>query len=691
MKVFKNILFLLGIICQTYFVRAEGVIDISQKTDGIIVLKSFHANPTGKEGIIYSASLKLPVFNRGNCMIRDNREWPRSGNGMFGAVFGNSALPLASKKNVMPGMNGVKHEATMLLLELPDNEYLCAVPLTSELSMGWIYLEDDGSFSVKSGTFGTAPIDGDIPLLAWSRSKDIYQAISNAWQKAFENNQIKELTNKRGNKNYPEVFTYLGWCSWEQYKKKIDENLLLGTVDKINQSDIPIRWVLVDDGHQDASPDLMQLVSFKPDPVKFPNGWQTLMAKRNEGKIKWFGLWHCFEGLWNGISLNNKLDMLQNDMMPSKGGKALIVKDQEPSIDKFYQVMIETVKKQGFDFVKIDAQSAMVNQYGGRSNAVLASVQCSEALEKYCEKELNGNQINCMTQNPANMFTRKYSAVSRVSLDYKLGDKAKAVSHTHQSYMTTLFQGQTVWPDHDMFHSNDPVAGMLMAVSKAMSGGPIYLSDAPDHFTPAHILPLCYSDGKLLRPLAPAVPLPNSIFDDFFTSPKLYFVIAPLANHCAALVAYNLNYPVDTTIVGKVSPTDYCFAPAMIQPYSGQWTVPGEGLVIFDWQAGKGQRFDKDYTFSLTGFSDKLLLVCPVQNGWAVVGRSDKFLSPAAVTDIKSSRNDLTITLSEGGSLVVWSVSGAPLAEGVSYENIGNGFWKCKLPIDKKTLTMKRS
>ncbi|MCK9413360.1 MAG: hypothetical protein M0Q53_13755 [Prolixibacteraceae bacterium] len=687
----KNILLLLfATFYCSFIVHAENVIDISSKKDGIIVLQGFHASPEGEQGIIYSASIKLPAFKRGNCMIRDKRKWPQTGNGMFGAVFGNSALPLVSKKSIMPGMKGVAHEATMLLLELPGNEYLCVLPLTSELSMGWLYLEDNGSFSVNSGTFGTAPVDGDIPVLAWSRSKDIYQAINNAWVKAFENKQIKKITNKRDDKNYPEVFTYLGWCSWEQYKKKIDDKLLLGTVDKINRSDIPIRWVLVDDGHQDASPDLMELVSFNPDPVKFPVGWQTLMAKRNEGNIKWFGLWHCFEGLWHNININNKLVGFENDLMPSRDGNALIVKDQLTSIDKFYKTMIETVKQQGFDFVKIDVQSSMVNEYEGHANPVQTSIQSSEALEKYCEKELNGKLINCMAQSPANMFAQKFSSVTRVSLDYQLGNKAKAVSHIHQSYMTTLFQGQSVWPDHDMFHSNDPVAGHIMAVSKAMSGGPVYLSDAADNFVPGHIYPLYYSDGKLLRPLAPAVPLPNSIFDDFLTDHNLYYVIAPLANQCAAIVAYNLNYPGDTTLEGKISPSDYRFAPAMVQPYPGQWASPDEGLVVYDWAAGKGQRFDQDYTFPLTGFSDKLLLVCPVKDGWAVVGRSDKFLSPSAVTDIKTSQTELKVTLAEGGPLVIWSKLGKPYLDGVDFVDIGNGFWKCQLPMNEKMLRIKR-
>lgn len=50
-----------------------------------------------------------------------------------------------------------------------------------------------------------------------------------------------------------------------------------------------------------------------------------------------------------------------------------------------------------------------------------------------------------------------------------------------------------------------------MARSKAISGGPVYLSDAPEMFAKENILPLIDTDGKLFRPVAPAVPTPESI------------------------------------------------------------------------------------------------------------------------------------------------------------------------------------
>jgi hypothetical protein len=222
----------------------------------------------------------------------------------------------------------------------------------------------------------------------------------------------------------------------------------------------------------------------------------------------------------------------------------------------------------------------------------------------------------------------------------------------------------------------------LMAVSKALSGAPIYLSDAPKDFVREFIMPLCLQDGRLLRPLAPAVPLPDSVCADVFNEPVAYRAIAPLPNGCAAVAVYNLTEKTQAeAISASVSAADYAHASGLMQPYPGPWQRPPEGVVVYDWYAGKGARLDQPYAFKLEGFSDQLLLLCPVRHGWAVVGRVDKYLSPAAVEEIEAAPGRLSLKLAETGPLVVWHARGAPRADGVKFLPIGHGFWKADLPI----------
>jgi len=133
-------------------------------------------------------------------------------------------------------------------------------------------------------------------------------------------------------------------------------------------------------------------------------------------------------------------------------------------------------------------------------------------------------------------------------------------------------------------------------------------------------VPLCLKDGKLLRPLAPAAPLPESLCTDPMHEEKAYRVIAPLVNGAAAVAAYNLLDRAESKVRSSVSSDDYTQAGNMVSPYRGPWKVPAEGLLLYDWHEQKGHIMESDYTFSMEGFSDKLIYLLPVISGWAVIG-----------------------------------------------------------------------
>jgi hypothetical protein len=154
-----------------------------------------------------------------------------------------------------------------------------------------------------------------------------------------------------------------------------------------------------------------------------------------------------------------------------------------------------------------------------------------------------------------------------------------------------------------------------------------------------------------------------------------YRVIAPLRQGAAAVVAYNLYDPSEESIAAAVTAEDYVHAGGMMQPYPGRWKVPDEGLVVYDWYAGKTARLGKSYAFELKGFSDRLLHLCPIQKGWAVIGRTDKYLSPAAVEILSVTESELRLRMNESGPLGIWTATGAPSAKGLSFENKRNGLW----------------
>ncbi len=648
---------------------------------GVKILEDYSGRPN-EFGILKRSELVLPEFSRGCYFSGDHHpevDWPDGANRIQPWLF-DSLPELCSEDYVRRPSNYPRvREGMFLLLELKTGEYLAIVPICGPSTMAWLYASPDGRMILNFGTLGTKAVSCDAPLFSWYYSYDVYTACRLAWALAITCKPVAGSTNFRANKKYPEVFKYLGWCSWEEYKWRINEKVLVDVVRRIEASGLPIRYLLVDDGHLDAD-EHRKLKSFNPNKNKFPNGWTPLLAMRKDDKIKWMGLWNTTSGYWETISPHNNFGKKINEhLVPIDRTNALVPRNNLQSAKVFYNAHIGAVKEHGFDFVKIDCQARNIAWYIGTDNAVEATCNNLQALEFAVNNNIDGI-INCMAHNLACAFNTRYSAVTRSSIDYKVGKEARGKSHLLQSYSNTLWLGQTVWGDHDMFHSSDRYAGRIMAVSKAMSGAPVYLSDNPKDFIAEYIRPLCYEDGELLRPVAPAAPLPDSVFIAPMRQKIAYRVIAPLAGGAAAIVVHNLYHPTSgSPIQTSVTEQDYTCAGCMIQPYQGKWKVPGEGLVVYDWYAGRAEKLGEKYAFELKGFSDRLLHLCPIQKGWAVIGRTDKYLSPAATEVLSVSAKKLKLRLIEAGPLAIWLANGVPKAKNISFRNSGNGLWKADI------------
>lgn len=657
-------------------------IRIGESASGTVA-EVLNAAKPNQAGVLLSHELELPAFTRGAYFaggLGSSFKWPRLANQLTPWFVKDDdmttlyAEPFAKNPCKTIG-RGAQSQGMFALYQLETGEYLTVLPLSNASSMAWLDTAADGGLSLVLGNFGQAQQSGPVTMMVWAKDADLYRSLHQAWAMALD--ELAGATDWRMNKTYPEAFKYLGWCSWEHFKKDIDSDKLVEAAKTIENSGVPIRWMLVDDGFQVQQG--LALKSFEPNPKTFPNGWGPLLEMRKENQIKWFGLWHSYMGLWRGIHKQNDFGELNQDFIPF--GRNLGPGKSQAGAQRFYNAFIGSVADYGFDFVKIDNQSLYNNKQKNVESSVQINSWMSAALEQAVQDKMPQGMINCMSQGTPQIQGTRYSAVSRVSIDYKLNDLAKAKAHIEQSYVLTLFQGQTVWPDHDMFHSSDPDCGRLMAVSKAMSGAPIYLSDDPSDFHPELITPLTYQDGELLRPLAPGFPLPDSVMMDVYQSGDAFRVIAPLANQSAAIVTYNLSHPGQKTIQTQVSAEDYAHASGMSQPVEAPWELPEEGLVLFDWYKGTGQKLDQAYPIELTGFSDRLLLLAPIQQGWAVVGARDKYLSPMAVKSLNASADQLTLEMVESGPLLIWCAQAQPQLAGFTANDLGNGFWQFDLPV----------
>lgn len=654
----------LYILLTLLFVGVDSIsakeIDLSSATSAEIYSAKIGGTP--HEGVLERLSVTLPEYKNAVLIYTPRRAF--DGTNQTHPLYTTDITRVVNQqmKSAQVGSTPIFFVA----LELLDGRYMTLQPISTQSAMNWIEVRGKNQVDIVCGTMGSAPIDSaELPMFSYSVSDDFYEALAISWSDIIKNKEVKGCTTWRDQKSYPEPFKYLGWCSWEQYKLNINEPLLLSAIDNIEESNIPIRWVLVDDGHQDEEIVGCEdgkvlakhrfLMSLDLSAEKFPNGWSYILAKRSD-KVRWFGLWHCMYGMWAGVSPRHTMGDLSNYLIDNSEGGLIVSEDPEGS-ELFYNKLIKTAYEPGFDFVKIDVQSSDLRYYidAKVGNPVKAHTQNAQNLEREVNDNLLG-MMNCMAQTLPSIFNTRHSATTRVSVDYQLNNIPKASSHIYQGFQNTVWMGQTVWPDHDMFHSSDIKLGRFMAVSKAMSGAPVYLSDAPKDFVSEYITPLIYDDGELLRPLAPGSPLPSSFFANALTGDEAYGVIAPLTEKSAAVVIYNVSVnPEVSTIRGEVTESDYRFADAMMQPYGGVRELPSEGLAYYDWYTKQGGKLDGAYSFDLDKASDRLVILSEIENGWSVLGNPDKYLSTVVVESYRCTKQQITINLHEKGRVLIYS------------------------------------
>jgi hypothetical protein len=217
-----------------------------------------------------------------------------------------------------------------------------------------------------------------------------------------------------------------------------------------------------------------------------------------------------------------------------------------------------------------------------------------------------------------------------------------------------------------------------------VSGGPVYISDEPDHFDSSVIDPLIFSDGKIIRALAPAVPLAESLFSNGSGCCR---VIAPTRHKSCAIDAFNFSSTPET-LTGSVSKEDYPFAAAKEQPYKGFWEMPKEGLVIYDTAARKGARLDQDYNYRVDPMKGKIFTLAPVTNGWAFIGRSDKYLGGCTYTLNSCSAEQVNLILDESGPFVVFLKTHVPQSSDGAVTDLGSGFYLTNLPVREADKTV---
>lgn len=348
----------------------------------------------------------------------------------------------------------------------------------------------------------------DAPVLAIGVGKNPYELVERL---AKFSRDIFNLDFKmRSEKVFPELFRYIGWCSWDAFYKSVNESGINTKVDEFIQKKIPVKWILIDDGWQSYKNN--RLSSFQADQLKFPNGLKKIVEQAKiKSQIEHVGVWHTINGYWNGVSedfAGNSTDFYENR-------QGCILPDPNSNgVSQFFSRWYELLKEEGISFTKIDSQSSLTNLFRDElPNGQVVKAYQSQ-LEKVVDDTMLFPSINCMGMAPENFWLRGTSPVSRTSDDFVPNEKGSFTEHLLQNVFNNYFHGIWYWGDFDMFWTNheDAFASMVL---RGLSGGPIYISDGIGETNADYLLPICYSDGKTLTFDSILSPLKKSLVEDF--------------------------------------------------------------------------------------------------------------------------------------------------------------------------------
>jgi raffinose synthase len=190
--------------------------------------------------------------------------------------------------------------------------------------------------------------------------------------------------------------------------------------------------------------------------------------------------------------------------------------------------------------------------------------------------------------------------------------------------------------------------GAFHAAGRAVSGGPVYVSDKIDAHDFAVLRKLVLSDGSVLRADQPGRPTRDCLFANVTREPVL-LKIFNYNSDCAVIGLFNANYhaaeSARVTLAGTVSPED---AP----------DLGGDEFAAFAQQANRVwrcHRADRE-PVQLAEGGWEIVSYAPVDQGVAVLGLADKFNSTGAIM-AKGWHVDgaYAITLRDGGEVVAWT------------------------------------
>ncbi|KAG7023500.1 putative galactinol--sucrose galactosyltransferase 6, partial [Cucurbita argyrosperma subsp. argyrosperma] len=358
----------------------------------------------------------------------------------------------------------------------------------------------------------------------------------------------------RQEKKLPAIVDYFGWCTWDAFYQEVTQDGVEAGLKSLSDGGAPPKFVIIDDGWQSVAgdpeeeneeggekqpkqPPLQRLTAIREN-SKFQNkedpkeGIKNIVSiAKNKYGLKYVYVWHAITGYWGGLRPGVK-DMEEYGSLMQYPKVSKGVFENEPlwktdalalqglglmnpkSVYKFYNELHSYLASAGVDGVKVDAQCILETLGAGFGGRVELTRQYHQALDASVARNFADNGIiACMSHNTDALYCAKQTAVVRASDDFFPRDPVSHTIHIAAVAYNSVFLGEIMLPDWDMFHSLHPAAE-YHASARAISGGPVYVSDAPGNHNFELLKKLVLPDGSVLRARLPGRPTRDCLFSD---------------------------------------------------------------------------------------------------------------------------------------------------------------------------------
>ena len=462
----------------------------------------------------------------------------------------------------------------------------------------------------------------------------------------------------RSEKSLPGFADYFGWCTWDAFYQEVSHDKVEEGLASLQAGGLSPRWLILDDGWQTVKKrDGMasRLAGFAAN-EKFPSGLAGTIAMAQGYGVEQLIVWHALHGYWGGVDAEALPDygvtevtrqytpeVLQHrPEANSEYWGASVGRPGPTEIESFYDDYHRYLAAQGVAGVKVDNQASVEALSAGQGGRVTGAFTTRTALERSASKHFGGALINCMSCSSEMLYSTRGSSLFRTSTDFWPNRPETHGVHVHTNALVGLWFGELVHPDWDMFQSGHPV-GAFHAAARAVSGGPVYVSDKPGSHDFGLLRELVCSDGRVLRAQGIAVPARDCLFSDPVQEARLFKVVN--RNLCNWVIGiFNAQSPGEAPLSGSLAAADVPQLP------------DGEFAVYLKRQDRLSRVTRAEQTrLELSALSAEVATVARLERGLAVLGLSNKLNGGAAVLRAEWQGNELVVELCDGGQLLCFS------------------------------------